>query len=546
MATDVFVTSVFIVKIPVRQWIRSSRSEHELVTLSAAGLTLGAAGVIVQAAAGADLPRPIPPGVVILTVAAVLVVAVRRRWMPIGISAVAVLSLLNVDDRGGDSLLGGAGIGTAVGKWMLLIGAISALLGALAMLAQARRRTRESAGTIAGSSMTAAGQDSGRELPWPRRLLAFRSSVPAEDEQVASAAAAGPDKPQRPGEPRGRWRGWVPVLALLVLAPWTAECSWGGFAVGDFPLVILFLGPLYGSAAVLIREVSRRTGGGWPVMVLLAGAFGVVQAGLVDQALFNSDFLDDTEYADLAQASTATLVPAFGFSADQAITYLGNHVLLSICAPIMLVESAVRAPYRHRPWLGRRGLLGLGVLYLLGSLMIFSDHEAGRKGFVLGPAQAGLAVAVVIVLVGAAMLPRWRRTPPRRAGFVPHPLLFGLLLLAIHLSLWFVSGWPGVGVRVVAIVCVVALVATWSRRAGWMQRHVAAGWSASLVAVAAGAFLVPAYQPMSALIALVSDVTVGVVTLVLVIGSYRLARAADIDQAEQAVTDPRDNRNAAA
>src|SRR3954451_21862578 len=122
MAADRAVPSAFPMKIPVRHWIHSLWSEQALVTVSAAGLALGAAGLIVQAAAGADLPRPIPPGVVILSVAAVLVVAVRWRWMPLSIAAVAVLALLNVDEKGGAGLLGAAGIGIAVGTWMLLSG----------------------------------------------------------------------------------------------------------------------------------------------------------------------------------------------------------------------------------------------------------------------------------------------------------------------------------------------------------------------------------------------------------------------------------------
>ncbi|WP_433832682.1 hypothetical protein ACQP2E_16760 [Actinoplanes sp. CA-015351] len=318
-----------------------------------------------------------------------------------------------------------------------------------------------------------------------------------------------------------RWRRWMSVVALLVLAPWTAECSWGGFTVADYPVVILFLGPLYGGAAVLIREVARRSGGGWPVIVLLAAAFGVVQAALVDQSLFNPDFLDDTEFAGMT--SSATLIPRFGFSAEEAFNYVGNHVLLSICAPIMLVESAQREPWRHRPWLGRWGLLGFGVLYLLGSLMIFSDSEDGRKGFVLAPEQAWLAVSVVFVLVAAAMLARWRRAPQRREGCVPHPLLCGLLLLALQLSLWFFSGWPLVGATTVAAATAVAVVVTWSRRAGWDQRHVVTGWSAGLLAAAAGAFFAPAYRPASPLMALVSDLTVVGVVLALVIGAYLLA-----------------------
>ncbi|MCX4474737.1 hypothetical protein OOK41_31245 [Micromonospora sp. NBC_01655] len=200
----------------------------------------------------------------------------------------------------------------------------------------------------------------------------------------------------------------VPVLALLTLAPWAAECSWGGFAVTEFPLVVAVLGPMYGGAAILIRETARRTGGGWPAIVLLAAAFGVVQAGLVDQSLFNKGFLDDTEFAGLDADARATLVPMLGVSVQQALGYIGNHIALSICAPIAIVESFLRPERRHRPWLGRPGLAVVGVLYLLGSLLIFSD-DGGRKGFLASPVQLSVAALTALALVGAALLPRWRR-----------------------------------------------------------------------------------------------------------------------------------------
>jgi hypothetical protein len=111
---------------------------------------------------------------------------------------------------------------------------------------------------------------------------------------------------------------------------------------------------MYGGAAVLIREPARRTGGGWPAIVLLAAAFGVFQAGLVDQALFNQNYLDNTQYADWGTDANATLVPWLGFSAEEAYSYVGNHIALSICAPITLIGSFVAEPRRTRPgWAGR-------------------------------------------------------------------------------------------------------------------------------------------------------------------------------------------------
>ncbi|MFG1801677.1 hypothetical protein ACGFI4_16085 [Micromonospora carbonacea] len=125
----------------------------------------------------------------------------------------------------------------------------------------------------------------------------------------------------------------------------------GGFVVTDYPLVLIFLSPLYGGAALLVRETARRTGGGWPAIVLLAAAFGVVQAGLVDQSLFNTGFLDDTECAEFDSAAAQTRVPVLGFSVGQAFDYVGNHVALSICAPIAIVESLVSPHRRQQPWL---------------------------------------------------------------------------------------------------------------------------------------------------------------------------------------------------
>ena len=86
-------------------------------------------------------------------------------------------------------------------------------------------------------------------------------------------------------------RAVVPILALVALAPWTAECSWGGFTAAVLPAEILFPGRSTGGAAVLIQETARRTGGGWrPAIVLLSAAFGCVRAG-VDQSLFDPAYL---------------------------------------------------------------------------------------------------------------------------------------------------------------------------------------------------------------------------------------------------------------
>jgi hypothetical protein len=72
---------------------------------------------------------------------------------------------------------------------------------------------------------------------------------------------------------------------------------------------VLVLAPMYGGGALLIREVARRAGRGWPTMLLLAVAYGVLQPGLLDQSLFNPsyegyDFQSAAHVPALASAPT--------------------------------------------------------------------------------------------------------------------------------------------------------------------------------------------------------------------------------------------------
>jgi hypothetical protein len=299
------------------------------------------------------------------------------------------------------------------------------------------------------------------------------------------------------------------VAALFFLAPWTAECSWGGFTAQEFLFVVVILGPLYGGAAILIREYARRTGAGWPAIILLAAAFGVVQAGLVDQSLFNTDFLDDTQFAG---------------SDPDAVSYIGNHVALSICAPIALVEAFSSA--RQRPWLGPVGIAVTAVLYVLGSLLIFFD-DGGRKGFMASPAQLIGATAAAVVLIGLAMLPRWRRQRPPLDAPAPRPLWTGLLVGAAYSAPGLTTHWYAVAVAAVAATVLAVVLSDWSRRSGWGPYHVLAAATTPMVIVAAEAYAVPTYAPSSAVSAVVGDIAISVIVAALVVGAFRRLRRAD-------------------
>jgi hypothetical protein len=312
----------------------------------------------------------------------------------------------------------------------------------------------------------------------------------------------------------------MPVVALLVLAPWTAECSWGGFPAVDFITVVVFLGPMYGGAAVLIREVGRRTGGGWPAIMLLATAFGFLQAGLVDQSMFNPDFLANTQFAESREVAEQTLLPVAGFSAGQAFVFVGNHIALSICTPIAIVEAFVAPDLRYRGWLRWPGWIGFGVLYIGGSLLVYNDGEEGRQGFVASPGLLVGTSVLVLLLAGLALLPRWhreRRPVHRRA---PRPIWVGLTSLVAFLSVEAVPGWPGFAGQTVVVAAAAALIAYWSRGEGFDERHVLAAWAAGLLLAGFQAYLVPTYQPASEIASITGDIAISVVTLSLLAGAY--------------------------
>src|SRR5687768_6665282 len=81
----------------------------------------------------------------------------------------------------------------------------------------------------------------------------------------------------------------APALGLFLLAPFVGEFLLGNLTVAEFVIGVL-LAPMYGCGALLIRETARRTGRGWPTMLLLAAAYALVEEGPLDQLLWNDSY----------------------------------------------------------------------------------------------------------------------------------------------------------------------------------------------------------------------------------------------------------------
>jgi hypothetical protein len=282
-------------------------------------------------------------------------------------------------------------------------------------------------------------------------------------------------------ERRSTLRRIAPAVGLVLLAPLVAEYLLGNISIHQLG-VFFFLVPMYGGGALLVRELARRGGRGWPSMLLLASAYGLLEAGLLDMSLFNPSYLGQ-DFQSVAH------VPFLGISAYWGLAFVLGHAVWSISVPIALVESFV--PHRSAtPWLGRTGLAVTAVAFVLGSLLIFWDHQVTQKFLPTAPQVVGTAAAVV-ALAGAAFAigrrprPALDRTGTDRAA--PRPLLVvaAAFVAASLYLLVFVPGWPGVAMGTAVVAATAVVIGRWSRRSGWAAAH--------RLAVAGGALLTYAW-----------------------------------------------------
>lgn len=279
------------------------------------------------------------------------------------------------------------------------------------------------------------------------------------------------------------------VATLLLAAPVCAELLQAYLDItGDaFEVVfaVFFFAPLYGGAAVLIREVAVRTGRGWPGRLLLAAAFGVLMTTVIDGSLFTPES-PDIDYWDDIMGSTLV----GGVSVYALTTWVAGHVLMSVAAPMAVVEGLFPEG-RGRPWLGR---LGIGVLATLGvAVAVFIHQDPDAAPVEASTLDVTVSVVVVLALVVLAMS-TWGRplTPvagrsPGRPGW----LAVAGFVLMIAFDLVPIS-WAGVAVSWALLLVAGVLVVRLSRSPRWTWRHVAAFAYGGLLARTTTGFLSPA------------------------------------------------------
>ncbi|GGL06716.1 hypothetical protein Sme01_67010 [Sphaerisporangium melleum] len=283
---------------------------------------------------------------------------------------------------------------------------------------------------------------------------------------------------------RGRWA----ALLLAGLTPVVAELSLGNPPLRQAWLLVLWV-PIYGAGTVLIRELVRRTGGGWPAVLLLGAAYGIVEEGLALQALTSPTIYGVAGWAPRI----------FGLNSAYTELNIPYHAVFSVALPILLVDLIVPG-LRDRPYLRRTGLVVAGVVFVLGALLLRSTTALIDPGYQAPPMALAAFVLVIAVLVVLALwfVPRSPGLPATAPGTVPAPPVvaclagvaaFGYLALLFPFGgarhpAFTEGGWVVVPMVAAALPAVAAgvLVHRWTSRGAWRDRHGLALAGGALVA----------------------------------------------------------------
>ena len=215
------------------------------------------------------------------------------------------------------------------------------------------------------------------------------------------------------------WPRLKPALALILLAPLIAEYLLGSLSFNQLPLFPIMV-LIYGAGALLVREVTRRSGRGWPTILALGLAYGIIEEGLATQSLFNPHYLG-------LRLLDYGFIPALGLGGPWTVYVVILHVAWSIAVPIALVESLFPSQ-RTSPWLGKIGLTVTGVVYVLGVTVVGFGTWTKEHFTASRPQLAITALVAVLAIAGAFVLfkpgraaPAGPRSGDRRLGTRPIP-----------------------------------------------------------------------------------------------------------------------------
>jgi len=148
-----------------------------------------------------------------------------------------------------------------------------------------------------------------------------------------------------------------PALVLFLLSAAIAELLSGSAPPIEFfnPIGFVLLSLLYGSGAVVVRELKIRWNKGYVSMFLLGAAYGVIEEALMVKSFF------DPQWMELGVLGIYGRWQGVNWVWAQWLTIY--HAIFSIAIPITLVELAYPKK-RNVRWVSNRKFIGLVALLM--------------------------------------------------------------------------------------------------------------------------------------------------------------------------------------
>lgn len=261
-------------------------------------------------------------------------------------------------------------------------------------------------------------------------------------------------------------RTFSPALVLYIMAPIVAELISGSSPPLKFfhPLSLIFLPALYGSAAILIRELTVRWHKGWPTILLLGAAFAIVNEGLLVKSFF------DTAWPDLGVL--ASYGRWLGVNWVWCVELILYHAVFSIGIPILLT-NLLFPKQQGIPWVSQRTFMLLAALLGATVILGFFFISPYRPPFL----QYTIAFLLVVVLVVIAR--RLPRTIVLYYGnHVARPLAFAIVGFAATV-LFFIINWvlPHTFIPAPVPIALTVILALYTARTILSMSGNAIGWT---------------------------------------------------------------------
>jgi hypothetical protein len=265
-------------------------------------------------------------------------------------------------------------------------------------------------------------------------------------------------------EKRNRWA----VVVLFLLASALAEMLTGSAPPVEFlsPAAFIIMAALYGSGAILIRELRVRWKKGyWPTVFILGAAYGIIEEGLACKSFFNP------AWQDLGILGTYGRWAGVNWVWSLNLTVF--HAVISITIPIFIVELLF-PEQREARWLGRLGMTAFWLLLLAVTVFGFLAFPYYPSFLHVMP-TIGVVVALFLL---ARLLPAPQPAP--KQSWLLWPICFTVVgfwitvfFFVTHLILpeLGLPVWLTITATILWLLATVWVVRTLSRGGRWNDKH---------------------------------------------------------------------------